>query len=745
MTGPFHLEGHYPRRCVRIDSNADFDSSHGINGGSGTVADPWRISGWRFDEVGSGFGIFVGNTTEPFAVEDCAFVRASGAYSNPWYPMAGVTFYNVSGGAVEGCVFSSELRDGALFDTTVGCSFTGNEVRCQETGLLVKESSGATVTGNDFAGCEAGCNLDLSRGCELVGNAFADNTCGLRLERSVSNVVDNCTFDGNVAGLVLFHSNDNTVVNNTIAGSVRVKSSPTGEPDDQGQVWLTAGPEPPSVLSSRPVPEVKNQETLAGVPPYIWYRGCGPTSAGMVLGYWDTKGYDGLMTGDAGNFTQGVKDAISSQGNWDDYCLPLDSNGNILPDRSELPDGDEHLDDSIADCLNASRSRIGAFFGACEFWSVDDGIVKYVNHASDDYLVRAANRYYTSMPWADVCAEIGSGHPMVASVDITGDTVSDHLVAMIGYGEWNGTRMYQCWNTWDDDCSDDWYEYVPTYAGQEFSVYGFISVRLDVNGFGAYLGESEGNVLHHNTFSGNSCDARDDGDNAWDGGYPSGGNRWGNYTGLDVYSGAYQNLPGSDGMGDTPEGICDGTNLDRYPLVERSAGTLTNFQIPVVQGWNLVSIPLDMPFVDFSAQLQDGDTLWDRAMWYNPASLQHPWVQFNSLWPPEMNGLPRVETAMGFWLNVTDAGDGYLNVTGYLRAATSVPLRAGWNLMGYPADDDSTHTIGMLRAATGATVVEGFSSAAIYNTQVLEDSYVMKRGEGYWVYVPTDIVWTVDW
>jgi len=54
--------------------------------------------------------------------------------------------------------------------------------------------------------------------------------------------------------------------------------------------------------------------------------------------------------------------------------------------------------------------------------------------------------------------------------------------------------------------------------------------------------------------------------NFWDGGYPSGGNYWSNYTGVDLKSGSYQNETGSDGIGDIPHTI-DANNVDNYPLM----------------------------------------------------------------------------------------------------------------------------------------------------------------------------------
>ena len=54
--------------------------------------------------------------------------------------------------------------------------------------------------------------------------------------------------------------------------------------------------------------------------------------------------------------------------------------------------------------------------------------------------------------------------------------------------------------------------------------------------------------------------------NVWDDGYPSGGNYWSNYTGVDLYSGQYQNEVGSDGIGDISLDV-DVDNQDEYPLM----------------------------------------------------------------------------------------------------------------------------------------------------------------------------------
>jgi parallel beta-helix repeat protein len=55
--------------------------------------------------------------------------------------------------------------------------------------------------------------------------------------------------------------------------------------------------------------------------------------------------------------------------------------------------------------------------------------------------------------------------------------------------------------------------------------------------------------------------------NEWNGSYASGGNYWSDYSGLDQFGGPYQNVAGSDGVGDAPY-VIDANNRDGYPLMD---------------------------------------------------------------------------------------------------------------------------------------------------------------------------------
>lgn len=112
-------------------------------------------------------------------------------------------------------------------------------------------------------------------------------------------------------------------------------------------------------------------------------------------------------------------------------------------------------------------------------------------------------------------------------------------------------------------------------ANEAFNIYLYGSSNNEIfyntvnqSLWGLWTDKSSSNKIFHNGFFNNINHAYNyESANVWDNGYPSGGNYWDDYTGVDQYSGPYQNENGSDGIGDTPYTI-DADNQDRYPLIE---------------------------------------------------------------------------------------------------------------------------------------------------------------------------------
>lgn len=93
--------------------------------------------------------------------------------------------------------------------------------------------------------------------------------------------------------------------------------------------------------------------------------------------------------------------------------------------------------------------------------------------------------------------------------------------------------------------------------------------------------------IYHNNIVNNTVEAWTDSSNySWDGGYPSGGNYWSNYTGVDLCSGSQQNeCTRPDGIGDTPYTFATG-GVDHYPLMRPyAANGLPSAPMPAADFW----------------------------------------------------------------------------------------------------------------------------------------------------------------
>jgi parallel beta-helix repeat protein len=102
-------------------------------------------------------------------------------------------------------------------------------------------------------------------------------------------------------------------------------------------------------------------------------------------------------------------------------------------------------------------------------------------------------------------------------------------------------------------------------------------------GIGLNLTRSTFTDIFHNRFIGNSVQAYQEevSDVAWDDGYPSGGNYWSDYSGVDLFNGPDQDIDGADGTGDTPYAVLTG-GTDRYPFMTESMEPIPEFSALVL-------------------------------------------------------------------------------------------------------------------------------------------------------------------
>jgi uncharacterized protein YkwD len=105
--------------------------------------------------------------------------------------------------------------------------------------------------------------------------------------------------------------------------------------------------------------------------------------------------------------------------------------------------------------------------------------------------------------------------------------------------------------------------------------------------------------------------------------------------------------------------------------------------IPLYDGWNLVSLPLIPSDPDPAAVLASIAGSFTIAWGYDP-DLDNPWLDYDPN-APAISTLVAIDETMGFWLHMTR--DATLTVTGAEPETTNIPISTGWNLFGYPSGD----------------------------------------------------------
>ncbi|HET6429068.1 MAG TPA: PEP-CTERM sorting domain-containing protein [Phycisphaerae bacterium] len=217
-----------------------------------------------------------------------------------------------------------------------------------------------------------------------------------------------------------------------------------------------------------------NTTLIAGVPAYVWHHGCGPTAGGMILGYWDARGFVWLIPGsnDWDTNRQAIQDAIASPAHVADYALydgvDDSSYAQPYPDRSEHALGPGHLPNSLADCMRASQSVRGMKYGWSTWDNQGTGLAEYARLCGYDS--EMTQRGFASGLWDALVAAIDAGEPVELIVDSDGNGATDHFVTAIGYDDTPGDLRYAAYNTWDRDVH--WYDYAEIDAGQAWGVYG---------------------------------------------------------------------------------------------------------------------------------------------------------------------------------------------------------------------------------------------------------------------------------
>jgi parallel beta-helix repeat protein len=263
------------------------------------------------------------------------------------------------------------------------------------------------------------------------------------------------------------------------------------------------------------------------------------------------------------------------------------------------------------------------------------------------------------------------------------------------------------------------------------------------SGFGIHLDDTTGdNLIIHNNFLFNGIQARDEGtNNIWNSSYPSGGNYWSDYGGMDNYEGPSQNITGSDSIGDAQYDI-DLDSQDYYPFMEPHS--FSENQMILKQGWNLVSIPNIQEDKNIQLVLASIHGLYDAVQWYDPTDSNDQWKHYKE-GKSHGNDLSQINERMGFWIHIVQPGASIFIYNGTLPAQNqTITLHQGWNLVGYPSLSNKMRTEALNKITFGSEVdlILTYDST-VQKWEEMDPSDYFEIGKGYYIHAKTDCIWEV--
>ena len=231
----------------------------------------------------------------------------------------------------------------------------------------------------------------------------------------------------------------------------------------------------------------------------------------------------------------------------------------------------------------------------------------------------------------------------------------------------------------------------------------------------------------------------------------SGGQLLQNYTvSLDYLASTSIALPQWDSLGYSGTEVCvlaDAAD-DYFEVTEANnlaCATLAlapPLAVPLVEGKNFVSFPLDPQNTSIPWVLRTIPGEYDRLTYFDAADSLDPWKVYD----PARGFLDftALERSRGYWINVTAPGGTTLLLGGLYPTVTAIVLLPGWNMVGYPAG--TSRSVAVAFAGVPWTSVETFDPAADpYRLRKLRAADGLQPGKGVWVYVTVAAVWTVTY
>ena len=170
-------------------------------------------------------------------------------------------------------------------------------------------------------------------------------------------------------------------------------------------------------------------------------------------------------------------------------------------------------------------------------------------------------------------------------------------------------------------------------------------------------------------------------------------------------------------------------------------------QCDVEPGWNLISVPVQLPGSSLDVALQSIAGYYSSVWTYD--ATESEWERYIVNGPSFLNNLETVEPGKGYWVQMTEPAA--LSLDGDVVPDETILLKQGWNLVGYnsltakPLEDALSSIAANCVSVWTYDATDGEWRRYIQNgPEFLNNLETMEPGKGYWINAADDCGWDVN-
>ena len=169
------------------------------------------------------------------------------------------------------------------------------------------------------------------------------------------------------------------------------------------------------------------------------------------------------------------------------------------------------------------------------------------------------------------------------------------------------------------------------------------------------------------------------------------------------------------------------------------------FQAPLNQDWNLISIPLTLSNNSFSSALSSIEGKYNTLFAYD--SIGNSWDSYYTDEPEFLNSIYSISPEKGYWVNLLE--DATLTFSGRLITQLIYNLKNDWNLISYPSLTEQPVTTALADVNETYTTMFAFINGTWISYSPEKPSFmnsleIMKPGYGYWIKANQDVTWVFN-